>query len=131
QGGVITSSGDASQWKLIPSSGYNLQGIAGDGKSIYVSQQFSPGKYFMASESNPMSWKEIPNTGGSWGAYYMAADRDNHIIFGSETGDGLWRMVTYCPRFSTLRASRGTNGETRAALIRRGAERRGRSTVPS
>jgi hypothetical protein len=95
QGGVITSSGDASQWKLIPNSGYNLQGIAGDGKSIYVSQQFSPGKYFMASESDPMTWKEIPNTGGSWGAYYMAADRDHHIIYGSEMGDGLWRMVTY------------------------------------
>jgi photosystem II stability/assembly factor-like uncharacterized protein len=94
-GGVITSSGDASVWKMIPNSGYNLQGITGDGKTIFASQQFSPGKYFAASETNPMSWKEIPNNGGSWGAYYMAADLDHHIIYGSEMGDGLWRVVTY------------------------------------
>jgi photosystem II stability/assembly factor-like uncharacterized protein len=94
-GGVITSSGDASVWTLIPNSGDHLQGIASDGKTIFASQQFAPGKYFSAPESDPTHWAEIPNDGGKWGAYYMAGDPDHHVIYGSEMGDGLWRMVTY------------------------------------
>jgi hypothetical protein len=96
QGGVITSSGDGSTWSLIPNSGYQLQGLTGDGKGIFAGQQFGqPGKNFTASEDSPTIWKEMPNTGGGWGPYFMAGDPDHHIIYGSEMGDGVWRLVTY------------------------------------
>jgi len=93
--GVIMSE-NGTEWTLLEESGWDLTGIVGDGRNIYASQQFG-GLYFSVPEDNPIHWTELDVETGDkgWGAYYMAYDKDHHILYGSEMGDGVWRVVTY------------------------------------
>lgn len=94
QSGVITSSGDGAEWELLPNSGDKLMGITGSATRMWASQQFG-GKYFTAPVDDPVNWEQLPERADTqWGAYLMAYDPDHHILYGSEMGDGFWRMVT-------------------------------------
>ncbi len=88
--GVLKSS-DGLVWDSIPDSGGQEQGIIGDGKTLYVSQQNGT-QYYTASEDNPVTWTNHTVPGAN-GAYWMAYDEDHHILY--QTAGKLWRMVTY------------------------------------
>jgi photosystem II stability/assembly factor-like uncharacterized protein len=92
-GGLITSSGDGRQWSLVPKAGDHLQGLAGDGKSMFAGQQFGS-HYFRIPEADPSHFTELPNPdGNNDGGYFMAYDSDHHILYSAEIPNGFWRMV--------------------------------------
>jgi hypothetical protein len=92
--GVATST-DGLQWSVIPNSGGNIQGVVGTGKTIIASQQ-NGGHFYTASEDDPTNWHEMDTPGmpqSGFGAYFFQYDPDHHIIYGSMTQAGLWRVV--------------------------------------
>lgn len=94
-GGVIRSEpNDTSRWTAIPGSP-QAQFLYPTSTQLVMSSEGDP-KYYIASQSDPTMWKELPgpdaglNSQGGLGVY-EAYDSFHHILYSSCFDSGLWQ----------------------------------------
>jgi len=92
-GGMAST--DLVEWTQIPGAG-RVVPIAGDDTHFYTADQWS-GNYFSADAANPTEMQKLTNAGipeSAQGAPFLAYDGTHGVLYSSNFGGGLWRLVT-------------------------------------
>jgi hypothetical protein len=89
----MLKSADAHSWTLIPNSGARLVSFAsGDGQFI-TAEEYNA-NYWFAEWSDPTVWKTFaPPPTNNQGASYLDYDAVHKVLYSSNFGGGLWRLV--------------------------------------
>ena len=99
--GVLFSP-DGATWSLVPGSGRLIQGVVGDGETVWASEAFPynvPDRpspylpYHQASQSAPTKWTTFDSPKMTSGGATLAFDRDHHILYSANYWEGLRRVV--------------------------------------
>lgn len=95
--GVFRSADDGASWENVSHRGA-IQGVIGDGFHIWASGPYAPPMEYNPTQRAP----EMPGDVG-WGPYgtqtfqynanFLAADRENHIIYAAAWNAGVLRLV--------------------------------------
>jgi photosystem II stability/assembly factor-like uncharacterized protein len=89
----VKASTDWDSWENVYQG--QFVNLTGTGNNMVTSAVYSF-DYFIAAENSPTSWSPIMAQGGSdgdMGGIYMVSDPENHVIYSSNFGEGLWRLV--------------------------------------
>jgi hypothetical protein len=102
----VMSSTDGQNWSLLPSSGYLIDSVIGDGQHLFAIEGFhaprndDTGNFFWtASYASPTLWSNGPVSGLpsslNSGSNSMAYDADHHLLYTTLGAEGVWRLRTY------------------------------------
>ena len=92
--GVLKST-DLLTWTALTGAGRTVP-TAGGEKRFFVADQWS-GSYFTASAIDPTEMQKVTNEGipeSAQGAPFLAYDDSHGVLYSSNFGGGLWRLVT-------------------------------------
>jgi hypothetical protein len=98
-GGILRSP-DGIAWSLVPNSGDTMLGLTGNGTTLYASRGFpwDPSTtlyepFWTSPENDGQNWTRMSSpmlsNGGS-----LAYDPVHHILYSTNLGAGVWRVVT-------------------------------------
>jgi hypothetical protein len=99
--GVLYSP-DGATWSLVPNSGNNVSGVAGDGTSVWTGSAYPYNKdshpapfypYLKATEAAPTTWTTLQSPALSSGGSRMTYDPDHKVLYSANHWDGIWRVV--------------------------------------
>jgi hypothetical protein len=96
---AIYRSPDGVAWTKLPNSGTIIQGLIGDGTTIY-SSSFAAGfkvgdnlqPYVTSPETDGMTWTPMTSPGMGQGAIQLGIDKSHHVMYSANGGDGFWRV---------------------------------------
>lgn len=93
-GGLLTSS-DGLSWSSVANSipSTNAVGFAVGNGNLYLSS-YVGNTYGTASAADPTHWTALPSPAASEGSSFLEYDAAHSILYTSNWGGGLWRMVT-------------------------------------
>jgi photosystem II stability/assembly factor-like uncharacterized protein len=129
QAGVLYSGGyphpmrstdNGATWTtLIPNQNAGYLCIIGDGTTLFtgVHAQVAPpgGRAILTSpESDGLNWTNYNNQLFAGGAFSLALDRTNHILYSASTTDGLWALQL--PGSATVGPARSSVAKTFTAV---------------
>jgi hypothetical protein len=97
--GVLRSP-DGITWTLVPNSGDTMVGVTGNGTTMYASRGFpwdpstmSYEPFWTSPENDGINWTQLQSPMLSNGGQ-LAYDMDHHLLYSSDEGAGVWRVVT-------------------------------------
>lgn len=90
--GVIKSA-DAHSWTLIPNSGGGIVSFASGAGQFIVSAEYTKDSYRVAKWSDPTVWTTFAPPPVDQGGSYLDYDAVHKILYSSNFGGGLWRLV--------------------------------------
>jgi hypothetical protein len=87
----LRSTDDGLTWKTVgPGGGYNA--IIGDGTRLYALKRFGPIPFVTSGEDDGLTWTDLGTQQFSEGAFEMAIDHVNGILYAANWGAGLWAL---------------------------------------
>jgi hypothetical protein len=91
----MTRSKNGVDWTDIPDSP-SADALAGDGHRLFAAtgSDTTP-TFYTASEDDPMQWTKVLTPAFAHRLSSFNVDVDHHVLYSSNTTDGLFRMVTY------------------------------------
>jgi hypothetical protein len=99
-GDAIFRSTDVGEtWSSLPDTGPFIQGLVGDGETIYASK-FAVGfdwgdnlqPYIKTNEAEGTSWEAYESPGFNQGAIQSGIDTGHNLMFSAHSEDGFWRV---------------------------------------
>ncbi|HWB76020.1 MAG TPA: hypothetical protein VG755_13720 [Nannocystaceae bacterium] len=95
----ILRSADGTSWDTVPNSGNVMLGLTGNGTTMWASRGFpwDPSDdlyqpFWTASESDGLTWSQLDSPMLSNGGQ-LAYDEVHHLLYSSNLGAGMWRVV--------------------------------------
>lgn len=87
----LRSTDDGVSWtKVGPNGGYNA--IIGDGSRLYALKRFGPIPFTTSSEDDGLTWTNLDSQNFDQGAFEMAVDPVNGILYAANWGAGFWAL---------------------------------------
>ncbi len=96
----ILRSPDGITWTLVPNSGDTMDGLTGNGTTMFASRGFpwDPSTvlyepFWTSPEGDGQTWTQLNTpmlSNGGW----MSYDSVHHLLYSSNLGAGFWRVVT-------------------------------------
>lgn len=95
----ILRSPDGITWTAVPDSGSIMSGLTGNGVTMWASRGFpwDPSDdlyepFWTSAEDDGLTWTQFASPMLSNGGQ-LAYDADHHLLYSSNGGEGLWRVV--------------------------------------
>jgi hypothetical protein len=99
----ILRSPDGVTWTIVPDSGSVMHGLTGSGTTMWASRGFpwDPSDdlylpFWTASEADGLTWSQFDSPMLSNGGQ-LAYDEVHHLLYSSNLGAGMWRVVVEAP----------------------------------
>jgi hypothetical protein len=96
---IFRSDNDGDSWMKLPETGPLIQGLVGDGTTIFASK-FAAGfpwgenlqPYITTSDGDGLTWTTYPSPPFTQGAIAMGIDDGHHLLWSVNAEDGIWRV---------------------------------------
>lgn len=95
----ILRSADGIEWSSVPNSGSVMNGMVGNGTTMFASRGFpwDPSDdlylpFWTSAEDDGLTWTQMDSPMLSNGGQ-LAWDADHHLLYSSNGGEGMWRVV--------------------------------------
>jgi hypothetical protein len=93
------SADNGETWAQIPDTGPIIQGLVGDGETMFVSR-FAAGfpwgenlqPYMTSPENDGLTWTPYPSPPMKQGAIAMDIDKGHNLLWSVNSEDGIWRV---------------------------------------
>ncbi len=97
---ILRSTDNGASWKPVdgaPASNGGYYTIIGDGTNMYIHpgaawDEGTPRPFYVSSESDGLTWAPYNGQNFDYGAFSMAVDAKNGIVYSSNWNGGLWRL---------------------------------------
>jgi hypothetical protein len=96
---LYRSDDEGATWTQLPDTGPIIQGLVGDGTTMFVSRYaagFPWGEnlqpYMTSPENDGLTWTPYPSPPFTQGAIAMAIDTGHNLLFSVNSEDGIWRV---------------------------------------